>query len=472
MSRVKKSPWLVITILMSSIAFASNFSAEFHPGQQTITSDETAEFNATILHNFPGTELFQIYSPEVLWDIRTKDALQVSPGTPFKTTLTVKPLNINPGLYGIPLHVKRVGSNEVKRALIYLEVSGPPALTKYLPAVKGTAEIPAFIDPREEVPITVHLENQNRRNLTTINIKVRSNVVNHDYETTLGPLERKTVKFTTRIDPKTTPQSDEIKVYVIVPEKDKGFQFDLPPVEYQVQAYGQITPSIQETKYWLKTDRLITLTNNANTLIKEPYAFPVPWYARLFTTTEPETARVENNALVWDIALNTGNSTELRVTTNYRPLAAAIMLGIIMLVLYYVFRSPLKIKKSAIITSTREGGISELKILLELHNRSKKPLNGLTIIDLVPRIAEVSKEHELGTLAPTKILRHDKKGTILKYEVGDLQPYEERVIAYKIKSSLSILGGLSLPTATGRFKTATGKEITTSSNEPKITLTM
>lgn len=86
----------------------------------------------------------------------------------------------------------------------------------------------------------------------------------------------------------------------------------------------------------------------------------------------------------------------------------------------------------------------------------------------MPRIAELLKEHEVGTLAPNKVIRHDRKGTIIKYEVGDILPKEERVISYKVKSSLSILGGVSLPEAVARFVTATGKERTSSSNKPKV----
>ncbi|MEM4247000.1 MAG: hypothetical protein QXF14_01620, partial [Candidatus Woesearchaeota archaeon] len=55
-----------------------------------------------------------------------------------------------------------------------------------------------------------------------------------------------------------------------------------------------------------------------------------------------------------------------------------------------------------------------------------------------------------------------------KYNVGDILPREERVISYTIKSSLSIIGGVSLPEAVSKFTTPTGKERTTSSNRPKV----
>jgi hypothetical protein len=460
--------WLFIGTLLSSIAAAGNFSVSFSPASQSIAENEIARYNVTIFQSYPGVEFFEIYSPEVLWDIRTKDPLHVAPGSPFGTTLLIQPLNINPGLYGVPIHIKRTGTNDVRKVLLYMEVTGVPSIKSYLPAVRGTVELPQSIDPREEITITLNLENQNRRNLTDLKVKMRSNVINQDYITSLGPLERKTARFTARIDPRTSPQRDLLKVAIIATELGKGYEFDLPPAEYAVHSYGHIQPVIEDHKSFLKNARIITVNNNANILLHEPYNFPLPWFARLFTSAEPEEARVENGGLVWDIVLNVGEAKELRVTTNYRPLAVAIALAIVVLVLYYVFRSPLAIRKSAAVVSTREGGISELKILLELRNRSGKPVRHATIIDLVPRIAELEKTFDVGTLTPTKVVRNERKGTLIRYEVGDVMPYEERVISYKVKSTLSILGGVSLPVAVAKFLAPNGKERTTSSNPAKI----
>jgi hypothetical protein len=468
-SEVRRLLWLAAFVFILPAVLAQEFAAELSPSQQVIRQDQLAYYEITIFHNYAGIEFFEVYSPEVLWDIRTKDPLHVPPGKPFKTALTIQPLNINPGLYGVPIHVKRTGSNQVRKAILYMEVTGSPSTITYLPAVRGTAEIPAFVDPREDITITVYLENQNRRNLSELSVKVRGDVINQDFTASLGPLERKTFTFVTRIDPQTPPQQDSLAVSVIATEKDKGFQFDLPPVDFAVKSYGQLVPTTEVIKSFLKRKRIITLTNNANIVLQEPFAFPVPWYARVFTSSSPKAARVENGALVWDIALNMGHTAELRVTTNYIPLAVMIIIAAIITIIYYVFRSPLVIRKSSSVLSTREGGISELKILLELKNRSGKPIHQASIVDLVPRIAEMLKDHEIGTIAPSKVVRHDNKGTIVKYEVGEIMPYEERVISYKVKSTLSILGGVSLPVAVARFNTHMGKERTTQSNAPKVT---
>jgi len=73
------------------------------------------------------------------------------------------------------------------------------------------------------------------------------------------------------------------------------------------------------------------------------------------------------------------------------------------------------------------------------------------IVDVVPSIAEVRKEFAEGTLKPSSILKHSSKGTILKWDIPELAPGEERLISYDIKSKLSIIGSFSLPRAKIKF---------------------
>ena len=99
----------------------------------------------------------------------------------------------------------------------------------------------------------------------------------------------------------------------------------------------------------------------------------------------------------------------------------------------------------------KDGGISELKLVLNVKNRSKDPLKDIDVIDKVPHITNVEKELFIGTLQPYKVLRHEKKGTILKWKIDDLGVGEERVITYKIKSTLPILGSFSLEAAAAKY---------------------
>ena len=79
----------------------------------------------------------------------------------------------------------------------------------------------------------------------------------------------------------------------------------------------------------------------------------------------------------------------------------------------------------------------------------------IEIVDKIPNIADLEKGLSIGTLHPTKILKHERKGTIIKWLIEQLDAGDERVISYKIKSHLSILGEFRLKsrslTAAGRI---------------------
>jgi len=131
-------------------------------------------------------------------------------------------------------------------------------------------------------------------------------------------------------------------------------------------------------------------------------------------------------------------------------------------------RSKINVSKRAEAIELEEGGISKIKITLNIKNRTGKKLEHIKVIEKIPNIAELIKEDYLGTLKPSKILQHDIKGMLLKWDIDELEGYEERMITYKIKSKLSIIGHMSLNPAVVKFKNPNGKITITHSNRHKV----
>ena len=68
-----------------------------------------------------------------------------------------------------------------------------------------------------------------------------------------------------------------------------------------------------------------------------------------------------------------------------------------------------------------------------------KTLRDVKVLDILPYM--VSSTNEFGTLKPTTIKREEKHSHGLG--VGDLQTKEERVLSYKVKSKMNLLGEVS-----------------------------
>ena len=144
---------------------------------------------------------------------------------------------------------------------------------------------------------------------------------------------------------------------------------------------------------------------------------------------------------------------QVTVTRNFVPLLAAIILAIAAVIGYYGLRSPLTMLKEAGNISKSEGGISEMTVILHIKNRSQNKLNKIEIDDNIPGLVSIGGDIPIGALQPTKVLRHEKKGTtMVRWAIDSLESSEERVLAYRIKSKLSILGSFSLPSARAAFK--------------------
>jgi hypothetical protein len=467
---MKKIGWmLLLVVLLASAVYAQDFSATILSDVTKIRQNETATYKLIIGHPFGAPQLFEVYTTDILWDVRTKDVLNVPSGTTLETELQLRPLNLNPGLYSIPLNVRLAGTNQVVKENIQLEViSQYPPTASYLPAVRGTVLMARKADPKDPIRVYVRLENQNKKILKNIQIKLRSAVINKDYDASLQPLETKKFTFEALVDPYTAPQIDVMRVTVVVQENGEVYQFDLDPVEYDILEYRDLE-KIQETsiKETFKEIKTIILENQGNIRLIEKYTIPTSFLESLFMTTEPSSKRIGNQR-VWDLDIAKGESIRIDIVINYRPLVFLIAALVVLIVAYFIFRSPIVMRKQAAVIGTREGGISELKVLLTIRNRTGKRVKHLKIIDLVPRIAALKPDSEMGTVNPDKVIQNELQGTILKWHIDQIDGGEERLISYKIRSKLSILGGVTLPVAVAKFNTEKGKTRHSNSNKARI----
>lgn len=464
----KTAVLLLFLLIFASAAYAADFTTSIIGGKDSIKQNETAIYRLVIGHLLGQPHSFEIYSTDVLWDVRTKAPLVVLPGTNFETDLYLRPLNLNPGMYSIPLDIKMTGTLQTIHHDLQLEVTSQlPPTAAYLPAIRGTVTMSRKVDPKDPVRVYVKLENQNKKMLNNIKVKLRSNVVNKDYDVSLKPLETKKLTFEAAIDPLTPPQEDVMKVTAVSIEGPEVYQFEIVPVPYTVVSYEDFSQDSVDEISTLKTIRTITLKNNGNAPYTDKYRIPTNMVSSLFTTAQPAALRIGNN-LIWDLNLQKGETQMIIVTTNYRPLAFLILALAILAVAYFLFRSPIVMTKQAAVVGTREGGISDLKILLTVKNRSNRQVKSVNIIDLVPRIATLKQDQEIGTVMPDKTVHNDIKGTLLKWNIDQVEPNEERLISYKIQSKLSILGGITLPVAVARFITEKGRTRNSNSNKVKI----
>ncbi len=460
---------LLLLVVFAVPVFASELLVTTSPESQVIKLNETAVFDITLESATANPEFVEVFTPDVIWDVRLSDSPSVQPGVSKKLRLFLRPLYAPPGIYGIPLYFRIQHLNIEVKKIVFLEIQSlfPPAL-EYLPAIRVKPSLSSQVDPRNSVTLSVALDNKNKRS-GNVTIKVRSTLLNKDVVAYLGGLEKKSVEIPLSLDIRTLPQNDVLRVTVIA-ENSKGeaYQFDAAPVEYSVIVYEDLVQVRSTSDMFLKSVETITLKNNGNaifsSLFKEDYSF-----FSLFTTSYLPSATRESGLRKWQFSLASGDEFVIIKTTSYRGLFVLFILIVIIVTLYYALRSPVVLQKYAQILATREGGISELKIIVVITNRAGGRVKEVTVMDLIPRLALLEKEAEIGSPIPAKVLRNEIRGTLLKWTLGELDTGEQRIIRYRVKSKLSIIEGLTLPPVVAHFHSR-GTERTTRSSTSEISL--
>ena len=270
------------------------------------------------------------------------------------------------------------------------------------------------------------------------------------------------------INPKTLPQQDTMYVTLFAYGKEQTAQFDLVPVKYKIVSYGEVKQSATKSNSFLKFSTIYSFENTGNEPKTHKFVLQTTLLQKLFLKSVPEADSAQDQKLFWEFSLGIGETKTVIVTRNYWPLFVVIVLALLLIVGYYLFRSPITIDKRASVRSTREHGLTDLKVTLTLNNRGKHRVQNVRVIDVVSQIAEFIKDHEMGMLEPSKVMHHDKKGTILKWELSKIDPGEEHIISYRIRTKLSIIGGISLPYAVVKFETAPEIERATKSKTVNV----
>ncbi len=475
----KKAFFLLFIVSLLSISLASalsEFSVDYEAVKDNVVYREPAEFYISITNNQDFSDRFRIsFGINPKWStqiVPPKDSyLTINKGETKKIRVLVMAVSeMPPSLYRIPIIVKSLKTDMSEKiyAPIYLK-SGKLA-GEYPPTVTAKVNIPDKVNPRETIRITINLRNRNKLNITDMKIKLSSIVINKEVITSIGPLEEKTIIITHQFDTLEPPKKDTVTFGLYV-EGNRIRTIEDIPIE--IIAYSDIIESSELEKSFLKTEEKITYTNDGNIRKQETLKIEMGFFKDIVTSTDKKMYVLKEDGKRYralDADLKPGAKTEIIVVKNFRPLVAVITIAIILTILYYVFRSPIVVKKQAVVLNTKDGGIINMKIMMNVMNRTPKVIKNVVIIDRVPNIADIEKEFQIGTLKPNKIISHEKSSNIIKWNIDVLEKYEERIITYKIKSKLGILGGFKLPPAIIKYENEKGKDVITHSNSVNLSV--
>lgn len=426
-----------------------------------IQGTEEALFTVTVSNLGDATKTYTLYGLDVAWSVDPDPRrFTLGPGQSKVSLVRVRPLGpFQPSAYSIKLHVDENEPERDMPATRYTRdlpvVLFPLGPVDYLPSISVTVDLDEKINPRETVPLKLFLKNKNPLDLKGLVLRIQSDIPEFSQEVTLDlpPLQDKTVEFT--IVPNPYQQPKEYALFFVFEHYGEAVKV----VEEKIEVVALTPPFTVDTGeelIFLKRWVSVRVHNSGNVRNTQEVGVPVSGWNSLFTSGGDVRSREGQRQVVWEISLGPNEEVVQRYVINNRIPLYLVLFMILFGLFYLAVRSSVRLHKTATTVKAEEGTLSEVKVTLEIENKSSKQLKDITVTDLVPGIANVEKGLDLGTLKPHEI-KHTKKGTKVLWTLAELEPKEHRLITYKIRTKLHILGSFSLPRATVEYGRRRGK---------------
>ncbi|MFH1916801.1 MAG: hypothetical protein ABIJ21_06065 [Nanoarchaeota archaeon] len=458
-----------ILFLFLSILLVGTSATEFKITQlnTSIFKDGVATYQISIINDADYVDRFQVFSHSARFIIQIDpkpESFNIDAGSFESFIITVTPKDVvGIGPYAVPVKVKSLVTDTLYAVSLPINIKDsnlPEGV--YPPNPSLTLTFPPKIDPREKLRININLRNRNPRDLDEVAVVIESSLFQKTYTTTLLGMEEKGNELIFDLDPFQKPGIYAITAKLIF--ENKSYAEEVKNFEILRYSNPEEIPTV--TKELFKTTTAYSFINNGNDADTIEKNVNSNFFRNLFITTEPKATKVKGD-LTWSFSLMPKEAYTVTVVENYRVPIIILLVIIVIVALYFILRSPIICYKDVHLHPSKEG-VSDIKVKLLIKNRTANKIGSIKIIDRIPAIAEFVKTDNLGTMSPTKIIHDSKKGVIVRYDLHQLDPYEERIITYNIKSKLKIVGGLSLGPAKVKFDSGKGTERKTYSNEVDI----
>ena len=470
---MKRFLGLVLMFLLLVPFSLAQLEVSVEPLRDSILLEDEASFNVTVKNLDSQETSIDVFSQDTDWILRRSPRITSLDGNQKKSfTLYLNPTSaVTTGPKGIDIFFKSLNDDEVISKVFYVYLgSDSLPFFDYSPSVKVNAKINDInqVDPREKVNVKVELKNRNPLKFDELKIILSSNFFSTQKTIELGPFEETTEYFEFSVDNSLKPQTDYVYVQLIRGNdtfEDESFTYEIVPFS------PFFKKEVNTKEFFMGESNNVTFTNVGNINKEEVFKVPVNLFSKYFYSFEPVGEYVvegNDRYYVWDINLDSREKYNIYYVKDFRLLFYLILGAILGVIFYFLFRSPIVLKKEVFKVQKREGGIYELKVILYVKNRSRRVVNNLQLFDRVPHLAEVIRESYLGSIKPDRILKDKNKGSLIKWLIPNVESLEERIITYKIRSKFTILGKLSLPRARSKFVTKSSKIRVTYSNKFEV----
>lgn len=427
---------LLITIPTNVLAYEVSVS----PIKNTGYPGESLSYKIYFINNknYSDTVRFNVLQ----WDLRSNELrLDLSPGEEESTTfdLTI-PKNVRANGALVPLYTWSGETDETQEVLLRAKVKAREAEEEKKFFLREVSW-PKKIDPREEFPIKVTLETRSNK-VKDMGVRYElsregKNILVREQKGDLLPQRNTTVSLEAKLPDKTEPMSLPQRVDFFV----NGTLISSQEESLKVKGYKDVEVDKSERSTFLGKEVKYAVTNNGTIKAEKTITEKVSFFEKLFLSTKE--GEIKEKKVVFDMEIQPEGKKSVGYRANYTPLLVVpfILIGVGYGVYYFTRKA--KLQKKLIGKKTE--GEFEAKIEISFKNLANEPLKKVKIVEPLPPF--VNKVGGFGTLKPEV-----KEGKKLVWKIGKIEKDEERVLSYKAKSGMGIVGRAIFKPARASFK--------------------
>jgi len=228
-------------------------------------------------------------------------------------------------------------------------------------------------------------------------------------------------------------------------------------IAFKIETVHEIDKKKETKNSLLYNTVAIRVTNNGNVRESSFYvseSLPLISKNFFYPEIEPVSEEEKDNRIVYTWLVHDLDPGETRTIKYQLRFVNVVLISCILIIaiiwIVWLFFRP-KLMKNYIGSLAKE---REVTVSLYLKNKWRKPLNNIEVKDFVPAVVTVIKKFD--TLTPK--IKRKAAGTELIWNIKQLKPREERILTYKIRPVIDIIGELKLPKAYLTYETKKGKE--------------
>ncbi len=444
--------FILFVLVPNAFSFSSN-DVLVNPIKDTFTvdsNDKSVQYNITILK--PGDYILDFSSFGFDWFVSTipQNLMFSEFNVDHNLTFTLKATlvkQLQPKIYAYVLSIKNIKTNEqinvpIKAIILPSATSNKtyPLVVRIITGISKTEVL-----PDDQVKLDVLIENKNPRNVGKVILTIKSKIFNLTKNYYLKPRTRnakitdykKYEVFTIHIPNKILPQDIPIEVKINYANQTyvKHYSLDVEPFR---NSYSTILPSyIKWFNFPVVKILNISLVNKGNVEKNFFQKIKLGFFDKFVTTDLNQT----NSTIILNETIPPYSERHHYVVIDYRPLVISTLVLILailgLILLYYFTRAPIIFHKS-LERYYFKAGYLYLVLNLTIKNRSRKTLKNVVIKEYLP----AASEPVIDDLYLSPKTAKTKKGILLKWELNELEPKDERLLVYKVKFKLRIFGGV------------------------------